>query len=68
MKKEGSASGSESGFISQRHGSPDPDPHQNVMHPQHCSFFHFFGSLGPHLYGADVDPKHVFKNFVPVGS
>ena len=31
MKIEGSASGS----ISQRHGSADPDPHQNVMDPQH---------------------------------
>ncbi len=31
----GSASGSESGSISQRHGSADPDPHQNVMDPQH---------------------------------
>jgi hypothetical protein len=30
-------SGSESGSISQRHGSedPDPDPPQNVMDPQH---------------------------------
>ncbi len=28
-------SGSASGSISQRHGSPDPDPHQNVMDPQH---------------------------------
>ncbi len=28
----------ESGSISQRHRSadPDPDPHQNVMDPQHC--------------------------------
>jgi disintegrin and metalloproteinase domain-containing protein 17 len=35
MKIEGSESGS--GSISQRHGSadPDPDPHQNVMDPQH---------------------------------
>ncbi len=32
MKTEGSGSGS----ISQRHGSADPDPHQNVMDPQHC--------------------------------
>ncbi len=24
-----------SGSISQRHGSPDPDPHQNVMDPEH---------------------------------
>jgi hypothetical protein len=32
-------SGSESGSISQRHGSadPDPDPHQNVMDPEHCT-------------------------------
>jgi hypothetical protein len=30
--------GSASGSISQRHGSadPDPDPHQNVMDPEHC--------------------------------
>jgi hypothetical protein len=28
------------GSISNRHGSadPDPDPHQNVMDPQHCNF------------------------------
>jgi hypothetical protein len=32
-KMEGSGSGS----ISQRHGSADPDQHQNVMDPQHCS-------------------------------
>jgi hypothetical protein len=32
MKIEGSGSGS----TSQRHGSPDPDPHQNVMDPEHC--------------------------------
>jgi hypothetical protein len=41
MKKEGSGSASrsrsESGPICQRHGSadPDPDPHQNIMNPQH---------------------------------
>jgi hypothetical protein len=37
MKIEGTES--ESGSISQRHGStdpdPDPDPHQNVMDPQY---------------------------------
>jgi hypothetical protein len=33
MKIEGS--GSASGSISQRHGSADPDPHQNVMDPYH---------------------------------
>ncbi len=32
MKIEGSGSAS----INQRHGSADPDPHQNVMDPQHC--------------------------------
>ncbi len=31
-----SGSGSECGSICQRHGSADPDPHQNVMDPQHC--------------------------------
>ncbi len=41
MKIAGSGSAprseSGSGFIGQRHGSavPDPDPHQNVMDPQH---------------------------------
>ncbi len=37
MKIAGSGSASESGSISQRHGSadPDPDPHQNVTDPQH---------------------------------
>jgi hypothetical protein len=25
-----------SGSISQRHGSADPDPHQNVMDPEYC--------------------------------
>jgi hypothetical protein len=25
-----------SGSISQRHGTADPDPYQNVMDPQHC--------------------------------
>jgi hypothetical protein len=24
------------GSISQRHESADPDPHQNVMDPEHC--------------------------------
>jgi hypothetical protein len=27
-----------SGSISQRHGSVDPEPHQNDMDPQHCYF------------------------------
>jgi hypothetical protein len=29
-------SGPDPGSISQRHGSADPDPHQNVMDPEHC--------------------------------
>ncbi len=36
MKIEGSGSKSGSRSISQRHGSADPDPYQNVMDPQHC--------------------------------
>jgi hypothetical protein len=28
-------SGSASGSINQRHGSVDPDPHQNIMDPQY---------------------------------
>ena len=40
IEGSGSASGSESesgsGSISQRHGSADPEPHQNVMDPEHC--------------------------------
>jgi hypothetical protein len=36
MKKEvGSGVGSGSGSISQRYGSGDPDPHQDVTDPQH---------------------------------
>jgi hypothetical protein len=47
MKIEGSGSGS----ISLRHGSADPDPHQNVMDPEHClatlaSFYIGAGSAG----------------------
>jgi hypothetical protein len=34
-KIEGSGSYFGSRSISQRHGSADPDPHQNVMDPQH---------------------------------
>ncbi len=34
-KIAGSASGSEFGSISQRHGSADPDPNKNVMDPEH---------------------------------
>jgi hypothetical protein len=43
-KIAGSRSGSESGSISQRHGSADPDPdpdaHQNVTDPQYCRWLY----------------------------
>jgi hypothetical protein len=42
MKIEGSGSGS----ISQRHGSADPDSHQNVMDPEHCLLVRFFSVDG----------------------
>ncbi len=35
--KKAVGSGVGSGSISQRYGSGDPDPHQNVTDPQHCS-------------------------------
>jgi hypothetical protein len=39
MKIAGSQSASGSGSISQRYGSagPDPDPHLNVIDPQHAA-------------------------------
>ncbi len=42
-KIAGSGSASRSGSISQRHGSADsdPDPHQNVMDPQHWTKAYF---------------------------
>jgi hypothetical protein len=46
--------GSGSGSISQRHGSEEPDPHQNVMDPEHwfvgLSFFPVCGVV----YGLDI--------------
>jgi hypothetical protein len=39
-KIAGSGSASGSGSISPRHGSADPDPHQNVMDPQHCMIYY----------------------------
>jgi hypothetical protein len=42
MKIAGSGSGSESGSLSQRHGSADPDsdPQQNVIDPEHWKLLH----------------------------
>jgi hypothetical protein len=34
--KKGVVSGVGSGSVSQRYGSADPDPQQNVTDPQHC--------------------------------
>jgi hypothetical protein len=48
MKIEGFAS--ESGSISQRNGSADPDPHQNVMDPQHCPVLMDPDPEGPETY------------------
>jgi hypothetical protein len=60
--------GSGSGYISQRHGSadPDPDPLQNVMDPEQC-IFHIFQAVlqikiriepppNPELFCTDSDP------------
>ncbi len=47
-KIAGSGSASGSGSISQRHGSADPDPHQNVMDPEHC--FNVWSGSGSALW------------------
>ncbi len=50
LKKEvGSGVGSGSGFISQRYGSADLDPHQNVTDPQHTAGENFKSVYGPHI-------------------
>jgi hypothetical protein len=44
-----------SGSISQRHGSEDPDPHQNVMDPEHW----FVGlTVCGVVYGLDICIAH----------
>jgi hypothetical protein len=45
-----------SGSISQRDGSPDPDPHQNVMDPQHCR--KPISDPDPQRFDTDPDPDH----------
>jgi hypothetical protein len=59
-KIPGSGSESGSGSISQRHGSADPYPHQNVMGQEHCFKMLFFctGVPGP-------DPGAVHAAGVP---
>ncbi len=46
VNDENNGSGSKSGSVSKRHGSADPDPHQNVMDPQHCLELKSFLSKG----------------------
>ncbi len=46
--KKGVGSGVGSGSISQRYGSADPDPHQNVTDPQHWKIYSLF--ILPVLY------------------
>jgi hypothetical protein len=52
MKIEGSVSASESGSISQRHGSadPDPEPLQNVMDPENCQIPSNCGEMDKSLH------------------
>jgi hypothetical protein len=49
LKVNDENSGSESGSISQRHGSadPEPDPHQNVMDQQHCKKQSVYNTADP---------------------
>ncbi len=44
-----------SGSISQRHGSADPDPHQNVMDPQH--WFTYLFTCGVVRHGPGMDSR-----------
>jgi hypothetical protein len=55
----GSESASGSGSISQRHGSADPDPPQNVMDPQHCGIG-FFRISDP---GSQI---HIFESLLTI--
>ncbi len=51
-----------SGSISQRHLSADPDPHKNVMDPQHCGkFWQGSGSTLVWLTGPGSGPHWVKK-------
>jgi hypothetical protein len=58
--------GSGSGSISQRHGSADPDPHQNVMDPQHWIRQDRSGRENPpvcgHSYLLTMCHKSLFMN------
>jgi hypothetical protein len=45
-----------SGSISQRHGSPDPDPHQNVMDPEHSLPLTVPYAQGQHWIRPEMQP------------
>ncbi len=47
------------GFISKRHGSPDPDPYKNVMDPQHGRAGGWFPIRSNRKRGGD---KHALSN------
>jgi hypothetical protein len=51
--------GSESESISQRHGSVDPDPLQNVMDPQHCCIVFVLKMVGfeNYCFGVNIGKK-----------
>jgi hypothetical protein len=60
----GYGTGSETGSISQRHGSADPDPHQNVMDPEHClqAIFSFLDLDRIHMRNADPQTQIIRIN------
>ena len=53
-------SGSTSGSIIQRHGSTGPDPHQNVMDPEHCDPSDTLTYLSCFLRNNVEDPHHLW--------
>jgi hypothetical protein len=71
-KIAGYGSKSGSGSISQRHGSADPDPYQNVMDPQHCNRVCSIGAptiheiIGPPIVAEFNKIKFDMRKFKPV--
>jgi hypothetical protein len=55
-------SGSESGSISQRHGSTDPDPYQNFMGPERGSWIRFFILIRYNLFFLSYSLSSQFLN------
>jgi hypothetical protein len=51
-----------SGFISQRYGSADPDPHQHVTDPQHCllQYLRLASPMRPFKAGSSRRPRTLF--------